>query len=81
MLTVAQEVLHAYASVREPRAHMVWEGSRRAGDIWDCRAGYDGIKAEEVRSLWDPVWHHPVDADLRAAEDVLVKEQVFARAS
>lgn len=60
---------------------MVWEGSRHAGDIWGCRAGYDGIEAEEVKSLLDPVWHHPVDADMLVAEDVLVKEQVFRRTS
>lgn len=65
--------------MRQPRAHQVWENSKRAGDIWDSRAGYYGIRVEEVRSLWGYVWHRPVDADLHASEEILVTQGVFER--
>ena len=75
----AQAVLRAYAAVRQPRAHRVWEYSRRAGEIWDSRDGREGIPIEEVRAMWDYIWYHPVDADFEAAEDALFKEGVFKR--
>lgn len=74
-----EAVLRAYASVRQPRAHQVWENSKRAGDIWDSRAGYYGIRVEEVRSLWGYIWHHPVDADLHTAEEILITQGVFEK--
>ena len=65
-----------YAAVRQPRAHRVWEGSRRAGDIYEFRAG-EHIDVEELRGLSGYVWDHPVDADVEAAEEMLVREGVF----
>ena len=72
-----------YASIRESRAQRVWEGSRRAGDIYEGRAGYDGIGLDELQALWDYVWNQPLDADLDCAVNVLVQLPVgtFERAA
>ena len=71
-----QDVLKAYAAVRQPRAHRVWEGSRRAGDIYEFRAG-GRIDVAELRGLSGYVWDHAVDADVEAAQELLVREGVF----
>ena len=75
----AQDVLRAYASVRQPRAQKVWESSRRAGDIYDSRAGYEGIRLEELQTFWHSVWYYPLNEGFEAAESILVKEGVFSK--
>jgi salicylate hydroxylase len=74
-------VLRVYARVRQPRAQRVWEYSKRAGEIYDGRAGYEGIKLEEMQSFWDYVWDRPLDADLNEAEDALVGSGAFSKSS
>lgn len=73
----SQAVLRAYATVRQPRAQRVWEGSRRAGDIYDSRAEYEGIRQEELQAVWNYVWNHPLDADYDGAVEALVAQGVF----
>ncbi|KIP02135.1 hypothetical protein PHLGIDRAFT_112385 [Phlebiopsis gigantea 11061_1 CR5-6] len=79
--TNVEAVLRAYAAVRHIRSHGVWQNSKRAGEIWDGRAGYSGVNVDEVRSLYDYIFLHPADADLEAAEEILIKDGVFARSS
>ena len=66
-----------YASVRQPRAQKVWDSSKRAGDIYEGRAGEDPNRFAEVEALEKYIWNRPVNADLKDAEELLVKQGVF----
>lgn len=72
-----QNILQVYAAVRQPRGQKVWEGSRRVGDMYEGRAGYDGIRFEELQSIMSDVWDYPLDAGFEVANDMLVKEGIF----
>ena len=69
--------MRAYATIRQPRAQKVWEESKRIADIYEERVEYEGIKGEEVHALWDYVWKHESDEDVRKAKELLVTEGVF----
>ena len=79
-LILQQAVLRAYDEVRRPRAQRVWEGSVYAGCIYE---GYgksqpfpEGLQ-EDLPGLWDFVWQHGLEDDLRAAEQILSDSGVF----
>ncbi|KAH9937365.1 uncharacterized protein B0H18DRAFT_1206226 [Fomitopsis serialis] len=67
-------VLEAYDRWARPRAQMVWEGSLRAGKIYDGW-GDGGLNpegaAKDLGTQWAPVWFHDVDDNVRAAIDEL----------
>ncbi|KZT08532.1 FAD/NAD(P)-binding domain-containing protein [Laetiporus sulphureus 93-53] len=75
-----ETVLQAYDRVRRPRAQMVWDGSVRAGEIYDGY-GEHGLSAEGVTEdlgrLWDPVWYHNLDDDLQSAVKWLRETSAF----
>ncbi|EED78110.1 predicted protein [Postia placenta Mad-698-R] len=65
-----EAVLEAYDRVRRPRAQMVWEGSVKAGEIYDGYGEHglspQGIQ-EDLGGMWDRVWHHDVEDDVKSA--------------
>ena len=67
----SQNVLHVYDSIRRPRTQQVWEGSRRAGDIYELVESGDDVDIEELRNqlhgIADFVWHHKMEDDVVAA--------------
>lgn len=79
-----QAVLAAYSALRQPRAQMVWERSRRMGRIYDFH-GPSGTTAEGIRKdvmdMYDPVWHHDMEDDLAGAVNTLRDRGVFAAGS
>ncbi|KZT08533.1 FAD/NAD(P)-binding domain-containing protein [Laetiporus sulphureus 93-53] len=74
-------VLQAYDRLRRPRAQMVWNGSMRAGEIYDGW-GEHGLSAEgveqDIKRMWDPVWHHDINDDVRDAVEGLKDAGVLA---
>lgn len=72
-----QDVLGAYAAVRQPRAQKVWDGSKRVANIFQGRVEYEGIKAEELRYWWDYVWNHGVNEDVEKATALLADKGIF----
>ncbi|GJE99504.1 FAD/NAD(P)-binding domain-containing protein [Phanerochaete sordida] len=72
-----EEVLKAYATVRQPRAQRVWEGSRKAGDIFDLREGREGASFAQMRDLWTYVWSYPLDQALEEAVASLTTTGIF----
>ncbi|KAI0699364.1 FAD/NAD(P)-binding domain-containing protein [Cerioporus squamosus] len=65
-----EAVLQVYSRIRQPRAQMVWEGSRYAGRVYDMQ-GPSEPTAEGIRKdlgdMYDPVWHHDMEADVERA--------------
>ena len=65
-----QAVLQVYSRIRQPRAQMVWEGSRYAGRVYDMH-GPSGPTAEGIRTdlsgMYHAVWHHDMEADVDRA--------------
>lgn len=63
-----EAVLGEYSRVRKPRAQMVWGGSLKAGRTYDQNGQYgptpDGIR-KALDNMYDPVWHHDMDDDVR----------------
>ncbi|KAI1793193.1 FAD/NAD(P)-binding domain-containing protein [Ganoderma leucocontextum] len=74
-------VLDTYSRVRRPRAQMVWDGSRTAGASYDMQgagsATLEGFR-NELRTGFNPVWHHDIDVDVQRAIDMLRASQAFA---
>ncbi|KZT74947.1 FAD/NAD(P)-binding domain-containing protein [Daedalea quercina L-15889] len=75
-----EAVLKAYDRWARPRARMVWEGSYRAGKIYDG-CGEHGFSPEgvtkDIGTQWAPVWFHDVDDDIHNAVDELRAEGAF----
>ncbi|CCL98087.1 uncharacterized protein FIBRA_00081 [Fibroporia radiculosa] len=75
-----EAVLQAYDRIRRPRAQMVWNGSYRAGRIYDGAAEHDqspeGV-SEDIGRMWDPVIHHDVRDQVQSAVDWLKETLVF----
>ncbi|THH33436.1 hypothetical protein EUX98_g790 [Antrodiella citrinella] len=73
-------VLEAYDRVRRPRAQMVWEGSRIAGDTYEGHGKHgntvQGLR-EDLHDLLEPVWRHELSADLRDALGYLYETAAF----
>ncbi|EJF67164.1 FAD/NAD(P)-binding domain-containing protein [Dichomitus squalens LYAD-421 SS1] len=65
-----EAVLETYSRIRRPRAQMVWSMSRAAGAVYDWQ-GAGGSDAEfmreELRSHYDYVWQHDIEADVEHA--------------
>ncbi|RPD65133.1 FAD/NAD(P)-binding domain-containing protein [Lentinus tigrinus ALCF2SS1-6] len=76
-----EAILEAYSRVRQPRAQMVWEGSRYVGRVYDLH-GPSGPTSEGLRKdigeVWGPVWHHNIEADLERAVASLRDNGTFA---
>ncbi|KAI0935590.1 hypothetical protein AcV5_010477 [Taiwanofungus camphoratus] len=76
-----ETVLLAYDRIRRPRAHMVWEGSVKAGEIYDGY-GEHGLNAEGVQQdfgrHYDFLWHRAVDEDVELAINWLKEIAVFS---
>lgn len=70
-----------YDEVRRPRAQSVWEGSVRAGRIFDGH-GPSGPTPEGVRKdlagIWDMVWRRDLHAEEQRAVRILQERGVFA---
>ncbi|KAH9920248.1 FAD/NAD-P-binding domain-containing protein [Epithele typhae] len=75
-----EEVLQEYSRIRQPRAQMVWEGSRRSGRIYDL-SHPDGNTYDDVRNnlkdMYAPVWYHNMDDDVDEVVNELRKKGVF----
>ncbi|KIM88945.1 hypothetical protein PILCRDRAFT_245641 [Piloderma croceum F 1598] len=73
-------VLQAYDNVRRPRANMVQQASTIAGDIYEGY-GKPGFTVEEMRErlsgIWDPIWHHDLEADIAKAVQSLKENGSF----
>ncbi|KAI0800722.1 salicylate hydroxylase [Fomes fomentarius] len=69
-----EAVLQAYSQVRRPRAQTVWELSYRAGRVYEHHGAHEptpeGVK-EDLQNINDPIWHHDLDDDLKAALQIL----------
>jgi salicylate hydroxylase len=66
--------------IRRPRAQSVWEGSVRAGDIYEGYGKHgssDEGRRRDLEGQWDFVWHRGVDDDMHAALKVLQERGVF----
>ncbi|EKM61811.1 uncharacterized protein PHACADRAFT_248683 [Phanerochaete carnosa HHB-10118-sp] len=72
-----EEVLKAYATIRQPRAQRVWEGSRRAGDIYDLRASGEGMLFEELLPMMTYVWSYPLNEAFEEAAASLTSKGTF----
>ncbi|KAI0255796.1 hypothetical protein BJV78DRAFT_1368771 [Lactifluus subvellereus] len=76
----AKAILQAYDRVRVPRANFVAARSKLAGDIYQGH-GPSGSSPDARRAdlelIWDPVWHHDINADIENCVRWLVKEGVF----
>lgn len=75
------DVLKVYAAVRQPRAQRVWEGSRRAGDVFDLRAGADRVAFEHLMDLPTYVWRYPLNQALDESAALLTLQGVFKASS
>ncbi|KAI0756243.1 FAD/NAD(P)-binding domain-containing protein [Daedaleopsis nitida] len=75
-----EAVLGAYSTIRQPRAQMVWEGSRRCGRVYDLQ-GPSGPTLEGIRkdldNIFDPVWHHDMESDIARAVGALQENGTF----
>ena len=73
-------MLRAYSTIRQPRAQMVWEGSRYAGSIYDFHGPHgttaEGIR-EDLRTMYDRVWHHDMASDMQQVLASLQQSGVF----
>ncbi|KAH7923897.1 FAD/NAD(P)-binding domain-containing protein [Leucogyrophana mollusca] len=81
-LTNIQSVLQAYDAVRRPRANMILERSTWAGELYESlQEGDSSSVIEQLRTelvdLWDPVWHHDIQADIGIAVQQLKEEGAF----
>ncbi|KNZ77713.1 Salicylate hydroxylase [Termitomyces sp. J132] len=69
-----QDVLKAYDSIRVARANMVQKMSTIKGNIVDRRGPGGGSIPqiqEQLRDIWNPIWHHDLKAEVkRAAESI-----------
>ncbi|RDX51872.1 FAD/NAD(P)-binding domain-containing protein [Lentinus brumalis] len=65
-----EAVLQVYSRIRQPRAQMVWEGSRYAGRVYDMHGPSEptaeGIR-KDLTDMYHPVWHHDMEADVERA--------------
>ncbi|KAG5351995.1 hypothetical protein C0989_004242 [Termitomyces sp. Mn162] len=68
------DVLKAYDSIRVARANMVQKMSTIKGNIVDRRGPGGGSIPqiqEQLRDIWNPIWHHDLKAEVkRAAESI-----------
>ena len=63
----AKAILQAYDRIRVPRANFMAARSKMAGDIYQGH-GPSGPSPEgrgaDLELIWDPVWHHDINADI-----------------
>ncbi|KAI0780346.1 FAD/NAD-P-binding domain-containing protein [Trametes elegans] len=61
-----EHVLEVYSQIRRPRAQMVWDGSRRAGRVYNGHGphgtDWDHISAD-IEGQWAPVWQYDFDKE------------------
>ncbi len=73
-------VLQVYDEIRRPRAQSVWEGSIRAGDIYEGY-GISGSSPEGMRKdlegIADFVWEHDLNQDMQQATIRLQQLGIF----
>ncbi|KAK0436633.1 uncharacterized protein EV420DRAFT_235664 [Desarmillaria tabescens] len=74
-----EDALQAYTEVRSPRANGVIERTIEAGQIYESyQPGMETQEATKLSNLWEPVWHHDLDADVKRAIEMVSKNiQVF----
>ncbi|KAI0782424.1 hypothetical protein BC629DRAFT_554712 [Irpex lacteus] len=76
-----QNVLEVYSTIRRPRAQSVWDGSMRAGDIYEGYGEHGRAKkgmAQDLANLWSFVWSHDAEADYAKALKLLQEAAVFS---
>ncbi|KAF8973500.1 salicylate hydroxylase [Flammula alnicola] len=77
MTSNLDSVLAVYDGLRPSRANMVLQRSIEAGNIYD-NFGPGKYNAQDMRrhltGLWEPVWHHDLEAEVSAAITTLEKE-------
>ncbi len=65
-----QTVLQVYDEVRRPRSQNVWEQTLQAGDVYEgCGPhgySFEGLR-QDLTGIWDYVWGHGVEDDVRDA--------------
>lgn len=73
-------MLQAYDMIRRPRANSVLTASYAAGEIYEF-AGPSGPTVGGVRKdlegIWEFVWRHDLDEDIRTAIKFLEDKQAF----
>ncbi|KAG6873982.1 hypothetical protein C0995_007938 [Termitomyces sp. Mi166 len=65
-----QDVLKAYDSIRVARANMVQKMSTMMGNIVDSHGPSSGTIPEiqeQLRDIWDPIWHHDLKGEIKRA--------------
>jgi salicylate hydroxylase len=75
----AQAILTEYDSLRVPRATMVHQRSREAGEIYDSYGTkYNAEQLQEhLSGIWDPVWDHDLQEDVVTAFERLKYRGIF----
>ncbi|KAI0784966.1 hypothetical protein C8Q75DRAFT_723504 [Abortiporus biennis] len=83
-LSNLEAVLQAYDNFRRPRVESVWDGSVAAGNSYEGhgKSGYsiEGVR-KDLTGIWDGVWHHDLNQDVRAAVNYLEQNGAFVRVS
>ncbi|SJL12803.1 related to Salicylate hydroxylase [Armillaria ostoyae] len=69
-----EDALRTYTEVRLPRANWVLERTTQAGQIYESyQPGMETQEATKLTDLWDPIWHHDLDADINKAIEMVSK--------
>ncbi|KAK0480944.1 hypothetical protein IW261DRAFT_1475388 [Armillaria novae-zelandiae] len=69
-----KDALRAYTEVRLPRANWVLERTTEAGQIYESyQPGMETQEATRLTNIWDPIWHHDLDADVDRAIEMVSK--------
>ncbi|KAK0477221.1 salicylate hydroxylase [Armillaria luteobubalina] len=69
-----EDALRAYTEVRLPRANWVLERTTEAGQIYQSyQPGMETQEATRLTNIWDPIWHHDLDADINRAIEMVSK--------
>ncbi len=72
MLSAFQDALRTYTEVRLPRANWVLERTIQARQIYESyQPGMETQGATKLTNLWDPIWHHDLDADINRAIEMV----------
>lgn len=79
-----QQVLKVYDEIRRPRGQAVCDGAVEAGRIYGGH-GKSGPTpegmAKDLAGMWDFVWYHEVEDDVRKAVGLLCERGVFSSSS
>lgn len=75
-----QAVLEAYQTVRVPRGSYTANKSKFAGDAYDGHGpsgSTDEGRVKDLSGLYEEIWNHDLQDELRVAQDVLTKRGAF----